>query len=345
MLNILTQEQVLVLKTTHRGLRDKKLADRIKAMLCLNRGFSYSQTAELLLLDETTLRRYVGQYRNKGVEGLLELGYKGSTGELTSIQEHELAAHLDVHLFSTVKEISAYVKKTYGVPYFLPGLTHLLHRLGFVYKKTKLVPGKADPMRQQAFLATYRKLQQETGEQDSMYFVDATHPVHNTRPGNGWILKGKDKLIPTNTGRDRLNLYGALNAETKKVVVLSQETVNFQSAIALSKKLLIVHSKGKIHLILDQASYHKSKDFKVWAKKHRRVKLHFLPPYSPNLNLIERLWGFMHRKVLYNHYYEKFSQFEHTVINFFKHLHRYRKELDSLLTDSFQTLPTLQLQT
>lgn len=341
----LTNGQVEELKQAHRGTRDRKAADRIKAVLYLNRGFSYLHTADLLMLDETTLGRYKKQYQEKGLNGLLELRYRGTRGQLTPDQEYRLGLHLDVQLYSTVKEVAGYVQKTYKVKYSIQGLTHLLHRIGFGYKQTKLVPGKADAVRQKAFIRLFKRVKKELAEDDQLYFVDATHPVHNTRPGYAWIRVGKIAPVPANTGRKRLNLSGALNAKTHKAVVLSEKTIDFQASINLGQKLLAKHPTGKIHLILDQASYYRSKEFRAWLKLHRRIRLHFLPPYSPNLNLIERLWGFMHKKVLVNHYYEKFSQFESAVLGFFKHLHRYRKQLDFLLTDSFQTLPALQLQT
>lgn len=341
----LSSDQESALKQAHRGVKIKKLADRIKAVLLLNQGFTSSQVSRMLLLDEGTINRYLRQYRDNGLPGLLEYRYTGRLGHLSPGQESELKTYLDIHLYSSAKEVIRHVRTTYRIKYSPAGITHLLHRLGFVYKHTKLIPGQADAHKQAEFLKAYRRLQRQVQNADNIYFVDATHPVHNTRPGNGWILKGHDKLVPANTGRDRLNLNGALNAKTHKVVVQSEKTINFESSIRLTQKLLIKHPTGKIHLILDQASYFKSGQFRAFVRKHRRVKLHFLPPYSPNLNLIERLWGFMHRKVLYNRYYEKFSQFESAVLDFFKHLSRYRKELGSLLTDSFQTLPALQPQT
>ena len=341
----LNLQQELALRQAHRQEKIKKSADRIKAVLLLNQGFSSAQVSRMLLLDEGTVHRYSRVYQTRGLVGLLEYHYRGTSGQLTQSQEQELGVHLDTHLYPTVKEIATYIKHTYRVKYSLQGLTHLLHRIGFGYKQTKLVPGKADARKQKAFIRLYKRVKKQLAADDQLYFLDATHPVHNTRPGYAWIRVGKIAPVPANTGRKRLNLSGALNAKTHKTVVLSEDTVNFESSIRLAQKLLDLHPAGKIHLILDQASYYKSKDFRAWVKLHRRIKLHFLPPYSPNLNLIERLWRLMHKKVLINHYYEKFTQFEFAVLDFFKHLSRYRRELDSLLTDSFQTLPALHLQT
>jgi len=69
-----------------------------------------------------------------------------------------------------------------------------------------------------------------------------------------------------------------------------------------------------------------------------KVKMLFLPPYSPNLTLIERLWRFLKKIVLYNQYYEKFADFKQAILNFFKNIKQYKAELGSLTTLKFHTL-------
>lgn len=220
------------------------------------------------------------------------------------------------------------------------GITKLLHRLGFVYKKPKLVPAKADVVKQQQFLDEYFKLKSEIKDEDQIYFLDATHPTHNTRPSYGWILKGAEKLIKSNTGRDRLNLNGALNAKTHKIVLREDKKINSISTINLLDQILDKHSSGRIYLIWDNARYYYCKDVQTYLKHHPRLIPKFLPSYSPNLNLIERLWRLFHQKILYNHYYETFSEFKQAVLGFFDNLHHYKKEMRTLLTDNFQLVPT-----
>lgn len=77
MRDFLTEEQVKVLKLTHKTIKDKKLADRIKAVLMVHFGFTFSQISQALLIDEITIRRYVEKFKEKGVEGLLEYHYTG----------------------------------------------------------------------------------------------------------------------------------------------------------------------------------------------------------------------------------------------------------------------------
>lgn len=72
--------------------------------------------------------------------------------------------------------------------------------------------------------------------------------------------------------------------------------------------------------------------------KDSKIKLVFLPAYSPNLNLIERYWKFFKKKVLYNRYYEKFEEIKEACERFFRQSRRYLKELRSLLTENFQII-------
>ena len=337
----LTDEQVQVLKQAHRTIKDKKLADRIKAVLSLNSGYEYSHVAKILLLDEVTLRRYVKQYQEKGIEGLLEYRYKGGKTRLTIMEETKLKLFLKDNTKRTAKEVSVYVEKTYGVNFSLIGVTKLLHRMGFTYKKPKIIPGKADRAKQEEFLKTYEETKARLGVNDKIYFLDSTHPEHNTKPSYGWILKGKanDKFVKTNTGRKRINLNGALNFNDKTAIVLEEETINKEATVNLLEAIKKKQKKGKIYLILDNASHHHARIVKRWILHHRRFKLIFLPTYSPNLNLIERLWRFFHQRATWNRYFETFEEFRKTSLNFFKNLNLYQKELSTLLTDNFQLVP------
>ena len=346
--NFFTNKEVVSLRELHKTIKDKKAADRIKVVLMLHNGFTYSEVEKALLLDETTISRYVKTFRKDGVKGLLEMRYSGGRSRLTFTQEQKLKAFLKENTMRTAKEVVDHIQNTFGFSFTVIGVTKLLHRLGFTYKKPKIVPGKADTVKQEEFVRTYLQMKEELKANDQIYFGDSTHPEHNTKPSYGWILKGKanDKFVKTNTGRERLNLNGAVNLSNKQAVILEEKTVNSDSTIRLFKKLLVKQPKGKLYLILDNASHHHSKKVRLWLKDHtRRLKLVFLPAYSPNLNIIERLWKFFHQKLTYNRYFETFEEFRSVTLKFFRNLKKYKSELDTLLTDSFQMFPTPNLQT
>ena len=118
-----------------------------------------------------------------------------------------------------VKAVIAHIDGQYGVRYTLGGVTDLLHRPGFSYKKPTPVPGKQDTVKQQAFLKDEERLNARKGENDPIYFSDATHPQHNSVPAYGWIKKGQEKELKANSGRQRLNINGAINIETLEPTV------------------------------------------------------------------------------------------------------------------------------
>ena len=237
MKNFLTEEEIIILEEAHHSCRLRKNADRIKTVLLLNKGFYYAQIAEILMLDETTLRRYLQEFETEGIDGLLEDHYQGSTRFLSGAQERDLEIHLRAHAYQSVKAICLYVEKTFGVAYSVKGMTHLLHRLNFVYKKTKVIPGKFDPEQQAFFLKFYDAVTQVKTAQDRIYFLDATHPQHNNMPHYGWIYKGEEKTIKTNSGRKRLNLNGALNLEDMQITILEEKAINTEAMIKLFTKL------------------------------------------------------------------------------------------------------------
>lgn len=335
--DFLPKVEVYALKKAHRQAKSKREADRIKTILFLNQGFSYEETARLLMLDDSTARAYYREYQQGGLDDLISDHYTGRKSTLTTGQVHFLKLHLRIRTYLTTQDVAVYVADRFGVNYSVAGMTKLLHRLGFAYKKPKVVPGKADAQKQAEFLKSYRELQATKKADDHLYFVDGVHPHHNAIPAYGWIEKGKDKHLKTNTGRQRLNLNGALNSEDiTDVEILSESTLNADAMIRLCERLLAKHALGMIYLILDNARYYRAKRVSEFVKSHPRIVLQFLPSYSPNLNLIERLWLFFQKKILYNRYYQDFATFERISMHFFQDLKRYRPQLQTLLADNFQ---------
>jgi len=332
---VLSKEKIAELEKLHRSLRDKRQADRVKAVIALSRGWSAAQIAEILLFDEKTSRNYFERYQQGGLDALLDDNYSGIEPKLNEHQMSELDAYLEEHIFLDAKLVIAYIHKQYQVSYSLSGVTDLLHRLGFSYKKPTHVPGKQDPAQQQAFLEEYAHLKASKSENDPIYFADATHPQHNSIPSYGWIKKGQEKELKANCGRQRLNINGAINIETLEPTTGFYDTINANSTIDLFSKIETKHPEAKvIYIIVDNARYYRSRLLKEYTEG-TKIKLIFLPPYSPNLNLIERYWKFFKKKVLNNRYYETFGEFKRACESFFRKRKKYLPELQALLTEHF----------
>lgn len=338
---ILTADQTNELRRAHRLQKNKRAADRIKAVYLLSRGKTPREIAEVLMLDEDSIGNYRKRYEQGGVEALLKDNYLGSEGMLNCAELGELSAHLEAETYLTVEAIIEHVKEAYQINYSVSGMRQLLHRIGFVYKKAKTVPGKANAELQRAYLELLEKTLQNKGVNDVHYYLDGVHPQHNTQLAYGWIKKGQDKVVKSNSGRQRININGALNADTLEVVIRTDDTINTQSTLKLFEALEQKHPlANSIFMTLDNARYYKNNLIKEYLKTSK-IKLLFLPAYSPNLNLIERLWKFMRKTILYNKYYEKFTDFKLAVMQFFEEIAQYGGKLATLLTRNFQIIDSV----
>ncbi len=333
----LTPEEVAALRAEHRQMSYRTDAYRINAIILLGTGWTQVEVAEALLLDERTIRRYVKAYKERGIQGLLEVRFQGGLAYLDANEIKQLDEHLQDTLYIQVADIQQYIKETFGVSYTLSGVTQLLHRMDYVYKKPKHVPGKANRSDQEDFLNNYNSLKEDKKPKEPIYFMDAAHPQHNSVPSYGWIKKGQEAEIKANCGRQRLNINGAVDIETMNVVHRFDDSINADSTVALFKQLERKHPDPRvIYVICDNARYYRSKLVKEYLEKSR-IEILFLPPYSPNLNLIERLWKYFRKNVLYNEYYETYSEFLDAAKRFFSDIKRkkHRDALRTLLTENF----------
>jgi transposase len=319
----------------HRKEKNGKVRDRIKAVLAYDDGYSYSEIAKILLLDDETIRRHIEDYFLKQK---LKPENGGSQSYLKIADSNKLKAHLQEKTYRYVKDICAYVKQTFGVYYSISGMTQWLHSNGFSYKKPHAVPAKANKEAQGKFVSYYHALKEKAGQNEPIYFMDSVHPHHQTQLAYGWILKGTQKLMPTTGRQYHLNFIGGICLEGHRVAYQQTEKITADT-VALFLSTLRKQNPGqhKLHVIWDNAGPHRDKAVQVFANS-LAIELHYLPPYSPNLNPIERLWKIMHEKVTYNTYYETFAEFTEATLNFFKTIGRQKILLRSRITDNFQIL-------
>ena len=319
----------------HRKERDGKIRDRIKAVLAYDDGYSYSEIARLLLLDDETIRRHIKDYFDKNK---LAPENGGSESYLNEAESLKLKAHLSEVTYLYVKDICAFVKDTFKKSYSISGMTKWLHANGFRYKKPHSVPAKANKEAQEEFIKFYEKLKKKAETEEPIYFADSVHPQHQTHLAYGWILEGERKGMPTTASQKRLSFIGGICLDGHKFFYQQATEVNAESIASFLVELRKRHpEKCVIHLIWDNAGYHRDEAIQAFAEG-LAIKLHYLPPYSPNLNPIERLWKLMHEHVTYNTYYETFAEFTEATIEFLKSIGRKKIILRSRITDNFHTL-------
>jgi transposase len=155
MKQFLTESEKQTLKAKHKKERDKRVCDRIKAVLLHDKGWTYEQIAEALLLNDETVRLHIHDYLSSRK---LKPENGGSSEKLTEVQRQQLLSHLEKHTYLYVKDIIVYVKASFGVTYTVPGMTIWLKTHGFSYKKPAVVPGKANLEAQKEWIEEYEKL-------------------------------------------------------------------------------------------------------------------------------------------------------------------------------------------
>lgn len=320
--NFLTDDERLDLVDLARdGSLEHRLARRANALILLDRGMSCMEVAKVLLLEDDTIRTWHKSFLRDGVDGLSGLNYGGRCGFLNESQQEELRLWVCQTLPRTTREVGSFIEERFDVCYeSRSGLVKLLHRLGLEHRKPTSIPRGADPAKQQAFIDKYEALLNALGGDESVVFVDAVHPTHIARPVGCWAPKGSKLALSQTTGRDRLNLHGAIDLETGKTIIREELKVDALSTISLLESIEARYQdKRCVHVFLDNAKCHHALMVRKWMRcPNRRIKLHFIPPYAPNLNPIERLWGVMHRAITHNQCYEHFRDFAQAIIGFLK---------------------------
>ena len=335
----LSSEEKVRLEFLHRKERDKRVCDRIKAILLRSEDWSLKQISQALRIHLETVREHLKDY-SKDLK--LKPDNGGSEALLDEESSRSLKQHLEQNIYAHVRDICTYVRETFQISYTASGMTKWLHRNGFSYKHPKGRPAKADPLKQEEFIKKYSLLKKETPKEEPILFGDGVHPTMATKVTSGWIRRGVDKPIETIASRTRMNIFGAINLETMCVTTEYYETIDQNSMAQYFKTLRKAYPKApKIHLIIDQGPYNRAKNTKDAAKKYGII-LHYLPTYSPNLNPIERLWKVMNEKVRNNVFFSSAKEFRNAILHFFAEIWpRIATSMINRINDNFQTFSSV----
>jgi transposase len=315
---------------------------RMEVLWLKAQDLKHKEIARLAGVSANTMRSYLGMYQAGGIEKLKELRFYQPQSEL-AVHAVTLEAHFRDHPPATIKEAMNEIEELTGIQRSEPQVRQFLKGMGIQRRKVGSVPSKADPDKQAAFLAEKLapRLREAQAGKRAVFFVDAAHFV--LAPFLGFLWSFTRIFIKAPAGRQRFNVLGALNAITHELITVTNDSyINAESVCQLLRKLAELNLGMPITLVLDNARYQKcALVFELAASLN--IELLYLPAYSPNLNLIERLWKFVKKQCLYSHYYADFTSFKAAIINCLSQTHSTHKEaLDSLLTLNFQTFQKAQ---
>lgn len=335
-MHILATSERNILEVKLKKTKDLSEWKRVFAVLGYDDGKTLEELAELLRVSMFTIEDYLKEYNSNNKTKNDPRG--GSSSKLTKDQSQELENHLSKTTYLKIKHIVSYVKQRFGIQYSRSGMTFWLSDHGFTYKCPEKIPGKINPEAQQKFIEEYLKLKQSLDPSHELYFLDATHPEHQSQSVCGWIKKGEKKTLQTSGKQLRLHIAGALCLGDMKIITQEYETIDADAMVDFLSKLQGQSSASTIHVILDNARANKNNKLTEFLKDSR-LKLHYLPPYSPNLNPIERLWKVMRETTVYNRYYASSSSFFAAIRGFFtEKIPKMLNRLKSRINDNFQTI-------
>ena len=209
------------------------VARRATGILLLDDGLSCAEVARVLYLDDDTVRTWHKHYRSGGLDELTRFDCHGRQGYLSEAQERALSAHLARRVHRDTGEVRAHILATHGIAYSHSGCIKLMRRLGFEYRRPKGLPAQADEAKQRAFIKDYETLLRSLADDETVYFADAVHPEYQSRPTHGWVRREENVALRRTSGRQRVNLHGALDLESFDCPLVEADRINAVSTIAL----------------------------------------------------------------------------------------------------------------
>lgn len=322
------------------AMDDPSLSDKYRTKLLVIRmhseGAKHGFIAKCLKLHANTVTNYLKEWLDGGLVAVVEDKYYRPSSSIEPFMAC-LRCSFAAAPVADAKAAVARIEALTGVRLSESQARRTLHKLGMKYRKAAALPGKCDAQLQFDFYQQEMlpRLEEAAKGERKVFFADAAHFVMGAFLGMLWCF-GR-MLIKTSPGRQRYSVLAAIESHSHEIIsVTTDSTVNAVLVIELLDKIRAAHPATPITLILDNARYQRCKEVASHASA-KDIELLFLPAYSPNLNLIERLWKLTKKKCLRNRHYRTFTDFRSAIDACLQSMAgNYLAELKSLLTLNFQ---------
>jgi transposase len=316
---------------------------KASALTLKSQNIQHYKIAASIGISANTLRTYFKQYVEGGIDSITKLNFREPKSKLVEFEDM-IKNYLNETPPASIKQACEEIEKRTGIKLCETQMRKYLKSLGVKFRKVGGIPAKADVEKQKNFLEKElqpRLDEAKDGKRD-VYFVDAAHFVLGAFLGFLWSFTRI--FVKTPSGRQRFNVLGALNAISKELITITNTTyITSTQVCELLKKIALTKNQNPITLVLDNARYQRC-DLVVNLAKELGIELLFLPPYSPNLNLIERVWKFTKKQCLNSKYYSDFNLFKNAISSFLLSMHQvHATKLKTLLTLEFQLFSKEQI--
>lgn len=295
-----------------------------------------TQIGDYVGFHRKTVSACIHSYNTSGLGALKYNNYGTNQSELCKNQT-TIIEHLTTNPPACLAQAKEQIEALTGQVRSLSSVRTFLRKNKFRFRKIGHIPAKADTEKQGFFLENSLNpiIEKAKKGEIALFFADSAHFVMGAFLCCLWSISRL--FIPSPSGRQRLNVIGAIDAISKEIYFQTNTTyVNAITIVEFLRYLRRQVAELPIVIVLDNAKYQHCK-LVIEIAQTLGITLLFLPPYSPNLNLIERVWKFVKKKVLYAKYYQNFQHFQNAITNaLYEANHKYQTEIDSLITLNFQ---------
>ena len=310
---------------------------KMEVLYLRSQGVAIAEICRLCAISKPTGYRYLREYRAGGLEKLRAVPYPRRSSPLADYRAL-IAADFRQRPPASVAEAAQRIEQQTGLKRGPTQVRQFLKAVGMKPRKVGQIPAKAEVEAQEAFKT--EELEPRLAEAKAghrlVFFMDAAHFVFAPFLGMVWCFERVFVKAPS--GRQRVNVLAALNATTRALFTVTNLTYITSATVCELLRLVAgAHPGVPITVVLDNARYQRCQLVQNLAQS-LGIELLFLPPYSPNLNLIERFWKFVKKQCLYSKYYADHHAFQQAILECIAQAPtQYRAELASLLTLKFQT--------
>ena len=345
----LTEEQQRVVNEERSSHPNARIREKMLVLWLLHNGVKRQDAAKIVGVSRATVQRYVAAFREDGLEGLRQWNVNRPVSEMAAYRDL-IRESFEKQPVRTVAEACERIFQLTGLRRGPSQVRKFVKDMGLKFLRVRPIP--VPPPKtlaehietQTTFHDAELKPRLDAAEAGDghVFFVDAAHFVFGTFLCCLWSFTRI--FVRAASGRQRFNVLGAWNAVTRELIAVTNTTVvNTETMCELLRKLAAVGLTGPITLVLDNARYQRNAVVQALAKQ-LGITLLYLPSYSPNLNLIERLWKFIKRRALYGRYHPTFAHFQAAIQEVLDGLSTtHAEKLKSLMTLKFQRFEDVSL--
>ena len=325
-----------VLYDKHSPKSSKRLA--LFALL-LKENIDTQTMSRVVGVSERQIRNYRKTYKTEGAAALTRDARYRPASELEAYKE-VIRENFTANPVATASEASERIQSLTGIKRSPTQVRRFMHQLGLKPLKVAGIPAKANPVAQAEFLETKLEPRIKEAKEGNriLLFMDASHFVWQLYMGVLWCVKRI--FIQAASGRTRINVLGAYDPIKNELIkIVNRSYINSLTVIELLEKIRSIHFGKAVTVVLDNAKYQRCKAV-IERAEELHIELLFLPTYSPNLNLIERLWRFVKKECLYSKYYKTANDFESAILSCLEDINAgKRQKLKTLMSLKFQLFP------